>query len=280
LTLCATCGMITFLSRRDGSRERGRFRVWPWWALAILAAVIVAALSPGAASASPFRASSSSASGPVQNAINAAKQYLQYQPFSKQGLIDQLDSSYGNGYPVSVATAAVNSLNVNWNAEAVLAARQYLKDESFSCQGLIQQLSSSYGDKYTLAQAQYAARAVGLCGSVGKSNAGSGSSGSSALLRNAIRSAKQYLQNQAFSKQGLIDQLDSSYGDKYPVSVATAAVNSLKVNWNAEAVLAAKQYLQDQSFSCQGLIQQLSSSYGDKFTLAQAQYAARAVGLC
>jgi len=41
-------------------------------------------------------------------------------------------------------TAAVNSLYVNWDAEAVLAARQYLKNQSFSCQGLIQQLSSSF----------------------------------------------------------------------------------------------------------------------------------------
>ncbi len=221
---------------------------------------------------------------PIQNAISSAKQYLHGQAFSKQGLIDQLDSSFGDKFPVSVATAAVNSLKVNWNAEAVLAAKDYLHNQSFSCQGLIQQLSSSYGDKFTPAQARYAARRVGLCASGSKTGSktkpGSTSSGSSIIERNAISSAKQYLHGQAFSKQGLIDQLDSSFGDKFPVSVATAAVNSLKVNWNAEAVLAAKDYLHNQSFSCQGLIQQLSSSYGDKFTPAQARYAARRVGLC
>jgi len=121
---------------------------------------------------------------------------------------------------------------------------------------------------------------IGLCGSSSSTHSARGLLTLSVLELNAINSAKQYLQNEAFSKQGLIDQLDSSYGDKYPVSVATAAVNSLHVNWDTEAVLAARQYLKNQSFSCQGLIQQLSSSFGDKFTLAQAQYAVHRVGLC
>ena len=246
----------------------------------VAAALFVGGVTSGNATPSRTTASASGSSVPVQNAINSAKQYLQTEAFSKQGLIDQLDSPYGDQYPVSVATSAVNSLNVNWNAEAVLAAKQYLHTESFSCQGLIQQLSSSFGEKFTLAQAQYAAQNVGLCGSGGTTHPSTSSSGSSVIEQNAIKSAKQYLQTQAFSKQGLIDQLASAYGDKYPVNVATSAVNSLNVNWNAEAVLAAKQYLHTESFSCQGLIQQLSSSFGEKFTLAQAQYAAHKVGLC
>ena len=273
--------MIASLGIPDDKRDLVRTkRCWYWVVAAIFSFMILAAANSGSASATPSGRASSGSGGPVQNAINSAKQYLQFQAFSKQGLIDQLDSSYGDGYPVSVATAAVNSLRVNWNAEAVLAAKEYLQNQSFSCQGLIQQLSSSFGDKFTLAQAQYGVHEIGLCGSSGSTHSGAGSSHSSILERNAISSAKQYLQNQAFSRQGLIDQLDSSYGDKYPLSVATAAVNSLHVNWSAEAVLAAKQYLQTQSFSCQGLIQQLSSSFGDKFTLAQAQYAAHRVGLC
>ena len=251
-----------------------------WVVAAIFSFMIAAAASSGAASATPSGRALPGSGGPVQNAINAAHQYLRFQAFSKQGLIDQLDSSYGDGYSVSVATAAVNGLQVSWNAEAVLAAKQYLRNQSFSCRGLIQQLSSSFGDKFTLAQAQYAAHKIGLCGSSSSTHSDAGSSRSSILARNATKSAQQYLQNQAFSKQGLIDQLDSHYGDKYPVSVATAAVNSLQVSWSAEAVLAARQYLRNQSFSCRGLIQQLSSSFGDKFTLAQAQYAAHRVGLC
>ena len=274
--------MIASLGIPNGEQQRHWLRVKRYGVVvAIFGLMIAAAASSGPAGAASSKRAQPSSGGPVQNAINAAKQYLQFQAFSRQGLIDQLDSPYADGYSVTVATAAVNSLRVNWNAEAVLAAKGYLQDQSFSCQGLIQQLSSSFGDKFTLAQAEYGVHKVGLCGSSSSAHSGAGgSSHSSVLEQNAINSAKQYLQNEAFSKQGLIDQLDSSYGDKYPVSVAMAAVNSLRVNWNAEAVLAAKGYLQNQSFSCQGLIQQLSSSFGDKFTLAQAEYAAHKVGLC
>jgi hypothetical protein len=46
---------------------------------------------------------------------------------SERGLIDQLDSSAGSGYSVNDATVAVDSLTVNWNAEAVQAAKEYLQ---------------------------------------------------------------------------------------------------------------------------------------------------------
>jgi hypothetical protein len=53
--------------------------------------------------------------------VAAAKQYLGLQGFSQQALIDQLDSSAGGGYSVNDATVAVDSLTVDWNAEAVQA---------------------------------------------------------------------------------------------------------------------------------------------------------------
>jgi len=98
-----------------------------------------------------------------QNAVAAANNYLSMKGFSRQGLIDQLSSSAGDGYPVNDATVAVDSLHVDWNAEAVKSAKDYLKMTSFSCQGLIDQLSSSAGEQFTAAQAQYAASKVGLC---------------------------------------------------------------------------------------------------------------------
>jgi short-subunit dehydrogenase len=107
-----------------------------------------------------------------------------------------------------------------------------------------------------------------------------GTSGLSASELEAVVSAKEYLQESAFSKQGLIDQLDSSAGSGFSANDATAAVDSLHVDWNAEAAKAAKQYLQTTSFSCQGLIQQLSSSAGSQFTAAQAQYGASKAGIC
>lgn len=83
--------------------------------------------------------------------------------FSQQGLIDQLSSSAGSGYSLHDATVAVDSLPVDWNAQAVRSAKDYLHMSPFSCQGLVQQLDSSAGSQYTEAQAQYAATKVGLC---------------------------------------------------------------------------------------------------------------------
>jgi hypothetical protein len=95
-----------------------------------------------------------------------------------------------------------------------------------------------------------------------------------------VAAAKDYLNTEAFSRQGLIDQLDSSAGSGYAVSDATVAVDSLTVNWNAEAVKAAKQYLATQPFSCTDLIQQLDSPDGSEFTVAQATYGATQAGDC
>src|SRR5438132_1716393 len=98
--------------------------------------------------------------------------------------------------------------------------------------------------------------------------------------QNAARSATQYLSFSAFSRQGLIDQLSSSAGDKYLAQDATVAVDSLNVDWNAQAAASAKNYLSLSSFSCAGLIEQLSSSAGEKFTLSQATFGAKQAGAC
>lgn len=97
------------------------------------------------------------------NAARSARQYLAMTGFSRDGLIQQLSSSAGDGYSVSDATAAVDSLDVDWNENAVRSARQYLDMTGFSCEGLIEQLSSSAGEKYTREQATYGARQAGAC---------------------------------------------------------------------------------------------------------------------
>jgi Host cell surface-exposed lipoprotein len=98
--------------------------------------------------------------------------------------------------------------------------------------------------------------------------------------QNALKSAEQYLQTTAFSEAGLIEQLSSEDGSKFPHADAVFAVEHLHVNWNEQAVKAAEEYLKTSSFSCQGLTEQLSSEDGSKFTAAQAEYAANKVGLC
>jgi hypothetical protein len=99
-----------------------------------------------------------------QQAIDAAEGYLtDGQGFSKAGLISQLHSPDGNGFSLSLAKFAVSHVQVGWKHQAVIAAKGYMSDgEGFSYEGLVQQLDSQYGGQFTLAQAEYAAKAVGL----------------------------------------------------------------------------------------------------------------------
>jgi Host cell surface-exposed lipoprotein len=90
--------------------------------------------------------------------------------------------------------------------------------------------------------------------------------------RMAIAEARNYLASQAFSRQGLIEQLDSPYGGGFRKAVAVYAVNHIRVNWGQQAVRSARQYLASQPFSKSALYQQLVSPYGAGFTPAQARY--------
>lgn len=101
--------------------------------------------------------------GPQANAARNAEQYLSMTGFSRRGLIEQLSSDAGNGYDLEDATAAVDSLTVDWNEQAARSAKQYMDMTGFSCTGLIEQLSSDAGSKYTEAQARYGAQQAGAC---------------------------------------------------------------------------------------------------------------------
>ena len=87
------------------------------------------------------------------NAIQAAERYLAMSAFSRAGLIQQLSSKYGEGYPRPDAIYAVDHVSVDWNEQAVRAAKQHLAERSFSREGLIHQLKARYGDGFTHAEA-------------------------------------------------------------------------------------------------------------------------------
>ena len=89
------------------------------------------------------------------NAINTAKQYLDYSGFSRQGLIKQLEFE---GYPTESATYAVDNCDANWNEECAETAQNYLDYSSFSRDGLYQQLQF---EGFTDEQIQYGLSAVG-----------------------------------------------------------------------------------------------------------------------
>lgn len=101
--------------------------------------------------------------GPQKNAVRSAKEYLSTMGFSRDGLIDQLSSDAGEGYDISDATVAVDSLDIDWNQQAAKSAKEYLSTMGFSCKNLIEQLSSSAGEQYTVEQATYGAKRAGGC---------------------------------------------------------------------------------------------------------------------
>jgi hypothetical protein len=92
-----------------------------------------------------------------ERALETAQSYLEMSGMSKQGLIEQLSSSAGEGFPMTDAIWAADHVQVDWNREAVEAAKSYLEMSPMSKSALIEQLSSSAGEGFTLAQAQYGA---------------------------------------------------------------------------------------------------------------------------
>lgn len=161
-------------------------------------------------------------------------------------------------YTTDLADYAADHADVDWGHQAVKAARA---SSASNRKGIERALTR---DGFTLEQAQFAADTLGYF---------------TLAQQNAIDAAEDYLSMEGFSRQGLIDQLDSPYGSGFSTADATFAVDHIKVNWNHQAVRAARSYLDFEPFSRQGLIGQLSSSYGSQFTLAQATYAADRLGL-
>lgn len=103
----------------------------------------------------------------------------------------------------------------------------------------------------------------------------------SAEQKNCYKAAQQYISFMPFSKQGLIDQLSSDAGNKYPVDVAEFAVSKLEergeVDWDEQCEKAAQDYLDSMAFSKDQLVEQLSSDAGSKFTQEQAERAVEKV---
>jgi hypothetical protein len=90
---------------------------------------------------------------------------------------------------------------------------------------------------------------------------------------NALKAARNYLNLTAFSKKGLIEQLEF---DGYEKADCIYASDAIKADWNAQAAKAGKNYLSFTAFSKNSLIEQLEF---DGYTKEQARYGAAANGL-
>jgi hypothetical protein len=86
--------------------------------------------------------------------------------------------------------------------------------------------------------------------------------------RNARHKAEEYLATGAFSKSGLIKQLEY---EKFSTEDATYAVEALDVDWKDQAAKKAKEYMESGSFSRDGLKGQLTY---EGFSAEEAEYGA------
>ncbi|HEU5392657.1 MAG TPA: Ltp family lipoprotein [Streptosporangiaceae bacterium] len=174
-----------------------------------------AAVSSAAASAppsTPAAPASPSMTDAQQQAVDAAQDYLGVgQGFSRQGLLDQLTSSAGNGFSKPDAEFAIHYLSPNWDQQAADAAQGYLSvGQGFSEQGLLQQLTSSAGSGFTQAQAEYA---------INHSHPD--------WDAQAVDAAKGYMQMGGFSRASLIEQLTSSAGNGFTQAQAEYAASKV-----------------------------------------------------
>jgi hypothetical protein len=90
--------------------------------------------------------------------------------------------------------------------------------------------------------------------------------------RNAVAKAKDYLSLTAFSRSGLVKQLEF---EGFATADAEFAVDNIAADWNVQAEKKAKEYLDLTSFSRDSLVQQLTF---EGFTQEQAEHGATAAG--
>lgn len=146
-------------------------------------------------------------------ALAAAQEYLSMGTgFSAASLTGQLASSSGNGFTQADAEWAVAHSGADWNAQALDAAKGYIAMGSgFSRASLTQQLTSSTGNQFTASQAAYA---VANCGADWNAQ--------------AVDAAKGYIASGAgFSRQSMIQQLTSQYGNQFTPAEAEYAANQV-----------------------------------------------------
>ena len=90
--------------------------------------------------------------------------------------------------------------------------------------------------------------------------------------KNAAKKALSYLKFSAFSRDGLVKQLEY---EKFSNAEAVYGADNAGADWNEQAAKKAQAYIDYSAFSRDGLIKQLKY---EGFTTAQAEHGASAVG--
>lgn len=86
-----------------------------------------------------------------QNAVKSAISWLEFDSYSRTGLIKRLEA---DKFPTDAATYAVDNCGADWNEQAVKSAQSWLEFDHYSKQGLIDRLIA---DGFTQSEAQHGA---------------------------------------------------------------------------------------------------------------------------
>lgn len=139
-----------------------------------------------------------------------AQSYSDVMHMSKEGIYQQLISSYGEGFDKDAAKWAVEHINADFNLNALKKAESYSDTMYMSKQGIYDQLVSSYGENFTKSEAQYAVDHL-----------------DADYNRNALMKAKSYESTMNMSKQKIYEQLVSKYGEQFTKEEAQYAIDHL-----------------------------------------------------
>lgn len=89
--------------------------------------------------------------------------------------------------------------------------------------------------------------------------------------KNALKKAESYSKTLHMSKQGIYNQLTSSF-EGFDKDAAQYAIDNIEADWNANALEKAKSYQKTMNMSKNAIYNQLTSSF-EGFTSEEAQYA-------
>lgn len=191
-----------------------------------------------------------------EQALKRATSLLEYNKYSYKSLLTELQADW-YGFTEAEAKYAVDHCGANWKSQALARAKENLKDSNefgytLSANKLFS-FMKDYG--YTDEEAKYA---VDNCGANWKEQ--------------ALKEAKNLIENSAYSYQGLIKTLQEEY-EGFTEAEAKYAVDSLNASWKDQAVRKAQEFMQYDGYTYENIIEILSNDYY-LFTAEEAKYGA------
>ena len=94
-------------------------------------------------------------------ALEKAKRYNSWANMSKKRLYKQLTSKYGEKFQSDAAQYAIDHLNADYKANALIRAREYRKNTNLSKTKIYERLTSPWSGQFTKEEANYAIQHLG-----------------------------------------------------------------------------------------------------------------------